>query len=67
MKAISRNYLIFTIISIVLLGYFYFFENFYIICIYDTYYLISYFFFVLAVLILGTIFYLIKFSKRRKH
>ncbi len=60
MKTITKNYLIFVTICILLLVYFYFVEYFYTICFYDTFYITSYFFFVLLAFIIGTVFYLIK-------
>lgn len=60
MKILTRNYLIFLTICILSFIYFYFDQHFYTINLYDTYYLISYFFLVIPVLIIGTVFYLIK-------
>ncbi|KQX12079.1 hypothetical protein ASC72_19810 [Flavobacterium sp. Root420] len=60
MKTLTKNYFIFVTICILLFVYFYFNQYFYTINLYDTYYLISYFFLVIPALIIGTIFYLIK-------
>ncbi len=60
MKTLTRNYLIFVTICILLFVFFFFNEYYYTINFYDTYYLISYFFFVLPIFIIGTIFYLMK-------
>lgn len=60
MKILTRNYLIFVTICILLFVYFYFIEYYYTINIYDTYYLISYFFFVPPILLIGSLFYLRK-------
>lgn len=60
MKTLNRNYLIFVTLCILLFIYFYFYQYFYTINLYDTYYLISYFFFVVAAFIIGTVFYLRK-------
>ncbi len=58
MKILTRNYLFFVTFCILLFVYFYFYQHFYTINLYDTYYLISYFFFVVAAFIIGTVFYL---------
>jgi|GEM_PF-1618802 len=60
MKILTRNYLIFVTICILLFVFLFFNEYYYTINLYDTYYHISYFFFVLPVFIIGTIFYLMK-------
>ncbi|PIF32363.1 hypothetical protein CLU81_2891 [Flavobacterium sp. 9] len=60
MKTPIRNYFIFVTICILLFTYFYFNQHFYTISLHDTYYLISYFYFVLPIFIIGTIFYLVK-------
>lgn len=57
---LTRNYLIFLTICILLFVFFYFNEYYYTINLYDTYYHISYFFFVLPIFIIGTIFCLVK-------
>lgn len=60
MKILTRNYLIFVTICILLFVFLFFNEYYYTINFYDTYYHISYFFFVLPIFIIGTIFYLVK-------
>lgn len=60
MKILTRNYLIFVTICILLFVFLFFNEYYYTINLYDTYYLISCFFFVLPIFIIGTIFYLVK-------
>jgi hypothetical protein len=60
MKILTRNYLFFLAICILLSVFFYFNEYFYTINLYDTYYHISYFYFGLPIFITGTIFYLVK-------
>lgn len=60
MKILTKNYLIFVTICIMLFVFFYFNQYFFTINFYDTYYLISYFFFVLPIFIIGTIFHLTK-------
>jgi len=56
MKILTRNYLIFVTICILLFAFLFFNEYYYTINLYDTYYHISYFFFVLPIYIIGTIF-----------
>jgi uncharacterized membrane protein YqjE len=63
----TRNYLIFLAISTLLLVYFYFVQYFFTINIYDTYYMVSYFFPVLLVLIIGTIIYIFKLRKQKQN
>lgn len=63
----TRNYLIFLTISTLLLVYFYFVQYFFTINIYDTYYMVSYFFPVLLVLIIGTIIYLFNLRKQKQN
>lgn len=65
MKILTRNYLIFVAICILLLVYFYFNQYFFTINLYDTYYLISYFFFVIAAFIIGSVVYLRKISIKK--
>lgn len=65
MKTLTRNYLIFTTICILLFVYFYFSQYYYTINLYDTYYLINYFFFVVVAFIIGTVFYLRKLLIKR--
>ncbi|WP_140503381.1 hypothetical protein [Flavobacterium pectinovorum] len=60
MKTLTRNYLIFVTICIMLFVFFYFNQYFFTINFYDTYYVISYFFFALPIFIIGTIVYLVK-------
>ena len=68
MKILTRNYFIFVTICILSFVYFYFNQYFYTINVYDTYYLISYFFFVLPILIIGTTIFLLSnfYSKFEK-
>lgn len=60
MKILTRNYLIFLIICILSFVYFYFNQYYYTINLYDTYYNISYVFFVPVFYIIGSLFYLRK-------
>lgn len=64
---LTRNYLFFLAISTLLLVYFYFVQYFLTINIYDTYYMVSYFFPVLLILIIGTIIYLFKLRKQKQN
>lgn len=60
MKILTRNYLIFLIICILSFVYFYFVQYFFTINFYDTYYVVSYIFFVPVFYIIGSLFYLRK-------
>ncbi len=64
---LTRNYLIFLAISTLLLVYFYFVQYFLTINIYDTYYMVSYFFPVLLILIIGTIIYFFRLRKQKQN
>lgn len=62
MKKTTKNYLIFAAIYTLLLVYFYFNQHFFTLNLYDTYYLISYFYFFLPLFIIGTLYYLKKIA-----
>ncbi len=58
MKILNRNYSIFVAICTLLVVYFYFVQYFFTINFYDTYYVVSYFYLMLPIFIIGTFFYL---------
>ncbi len=58
MKILNRNYLIFVVICTLLFVYFYFVQYSFTINIYDTYYIVSYFYLMFPIYIIGALFYL---------
>ena len=66
MKSITKYYLLFVVAISLLMVYFCFVQYFYILCLYDTYYMISYFYFALLIFIIGTVIYFMKFRKIKR-
>lgn len=58
MKILNRNYLIFLAICTLLFVYFYFVQYSFTINIYETYYIVSYFYLMFPIFIIGALFYL---------
>lgn len=60
------KFLIFSTISFSLFVFFYFSEYYFDFCIGDTFYVVNYFYLVLLVYLLGCVYDLIKYIKKKK-
>ncbi|CAD5343025.1 hypothetical protein FLA105535_03023 [Flavobacterium bizetiae] len=65
-KERTKNYIIFLAFGILLLAYLYFGDFYYFAIYSNTNQLVSYYYFVLPILIFGTIFYFIKYIKEQR-
>ncbi|AYN06105.1 hypothetical protein EAG11_19540 [Flavobacterium sp. 140616W15] len=60
MNSVTKYYLIFVVLCVLLSAYFYLADYFYLASYNGAYHFVSYYYFVLPILIIGTIFYFVK-------